>query len=356
MKITYFITSLNFGGAEVGMSRLISEINDSDIDNKFDITVVSLAKTTRDVVDLLPASVTVHHLDLKSPYQLWKTLPLLNELHDTDVLVCSLYHASVFGVLLGTLYRVPQIMTWQHNSEYRSATAQRLYRLCYRFSDNVLADSEAVKKMLISKFNLPHSKVSVLPIAGIDTEVFSPKIDSAEFSNDCLVQIGTIGRLTQQKGYDYLLKCADQIEDAHFHIIGEGKLENEIQTTIDRLELKNVTLHGNVSHESLPKLMSQFDIYFQPSRYEGLCMTVIEAMSSGLPIVASETGGIKESVINGETGYLVSPGAIEEYTDRLQELIDDPDKCRQFGQFGRERVKNRYSKEVFRDLFLELIN
>ena len=356
MKITYIITSLRFGGAEIGMTRLINAIESSDQAGEFEITVISLLDTPKDVIELLPNTITVCNLDVDSKRDLWRVKRAWNELSDTDVLVCSLYHATLVGVFLGKLQCVPQLLTWQHNSEYRSKRAQKLYSFCYRLSDDVLADSEAVREMLVSEFDLPRSKVSVLPIAGVDTDQFAPVQEPIPFDNDELVQIGTTGRLVPQKGYDYLLECADEISNVHFHVIGEGELENKIQDKIDQQKLSNVTLHGKVPYESLPRYFSSFDIYFQPSRYEGLCMTVIEAMSSGLPIVASETGGIQESVVKGKTGYLVSPGDIEGYGRRLQQLIDNPDRRDRFGQNGRERVKDRYSKEVFRDSFLELID
>jgi len=132
-KVTYFITSLNFGGAEIGMTRLIDGIKESGLSGEFDITVISLVKAPRDVVGLLPNSVTVRHLDVEKPYEIWKIRQLWDELKDTDILVCSLYHASILGVPLASVQRVSQILTWQHNSEYRSQTARTLYGFCYRF-------------------------------------------------------------------------------------------------------------------------------------------------------------------------------------------------------------------------------
>ena len=346
MKLTYIITGLNFGGAEIGMARLINGIKESERADEFDITVISVVNTPRDVVDLLPESVTVHHLDIERGYELQKTRPLWKELSNTDILVCSLYHASVLGVLFGSLRQVPQIMTWQHNTEYRSSTARRVYNLCYRFSDDVLADSEAVKEMLISDFGISPSKVSVLPIAGVNTDFFSPDVDSIEFENKQSIQIGTIGRLTHQKGYDYLLECADRMEDAHFHIIGEGELEEELRVSVDKRQLENITFHGKVPYESLPSYLGSFDIYFQPSRYEGLCMTVIEAMSMGLPIVASNTDGITESVNNKINGYLIEPGDIPSYVEKLNYLTCTNSLRKEFGECSRKRVKQKYSREI----------
>jgi len=355
MKITYFITSLNFGGAEIGMARLINGIKESDTVNEFDITVISLVKTSRDVVELLPDSVTIHHLDIDKPYKIWKAKPLWNELRDTDVLVCSLYHASVLGVLFGSLRRVPQILTWQHNSEYRSPTARRLYGFCYRFSDSILADSEAVKKLLQSAYGISSSKIYVLPIAGVDTTVFSPEREEFTFNNDKEIQIGTVGSLTEQKGYHYLIDCADEVESAHFHIIGSGALESELKGRVVQQDINNVSFHGKVPYEELPKYLSSFDIYFQPSKYEGLCITVIEAMATGLPIVASRTGGIKESIVDGKNGCLATPGDIEAYIQCISDLGNNDRIRTKYGQKSRYRVEKKYSKRILRDKFMNIV-
>ncbi len=354
-KITYFITSLNFGGAEIGMVRLINGIVKSDQSEEFDITVVSLLKTPRDVISLLPNSVKIHNLDVENIYEVWKIRPLWKELRDTDILVCSLYHASVLGVFIGTVKRVPQILTWQHNSEYRSMTAQILYRICYSISDNVLADSEAVRNVLISDFNISRSKVSVLPIAGVDTEKFSPNRRSIGFNNDKSLQIGTIGRLVRQKGYDYLIDTASKMNEAHFHIIGNGELREELIKECDYRNVTNVTFHGQIKPDLLPNYISSFDVYFQPSRYEGLCMTVIEAMAVGIPVVASKTGGIQESVEQGKSGILVEPGNVDGYIEALSFFELNPGERNEFGKNARKRVKNKYSRSVFVDLFCELI-
>lgn len=355
MKLTYFITSLNFGGAEIGMARLLSAIEESERGAEFDITVISLVETPRDVVELLPETVDVIHLDVGNPLKIWKLRPLWKELHDTDVLVCSLYHASVVGVLLGSLRQVPQILTWQHSPEYRSSVAKSLYGMAHGRSDKILADSDFVKQMLVNEFGITAGKISIVPIAGVDTEKFAPTRNPVSFANDDAVQIGTVGRLEHPKGYDYLLECADTIEGAHFHIVGDGSLIQDLQNLAEEYQLNNVTFHGKIPVDEIPNYLNSFDIYFQPSRHEGLCMTVIEASAVGLPIVASKVGGITESVVEGETGYLVEPGNIDRYTEALERLIESSELRDRFGRAGRERVISRYSKQNLNDVFYEIV-
>ncbi len=355
MKIVYFITGLQFGGAEIGMARLLNAIEESERRDEFNITVISLVETSSEVVELLPETVEVHQLDIKRKSDVRELRLLCRELRKTDLLICSLYHATVVGVLFGTLLRVPQIFTWQHNSEYRSQTARLLYTLCYRLSDKVLADSQAVETMLHTDFNVAPEKTTTLPIVGVDVDFFTPEAGEISFKNDCPIQVGTVGRVVRQKGHDYLIETAARVDDAHFHVIGDGELREDLEAMCEKKEVSNVSFHGNVPYQSLPEYLSSFDIYFQPSRYEGLCMTVIEAMAAGLPVVASRTGGIQESVLEEETGYLVNPGNIDGYVDRLQVLRSNGDQREEFGKAGRARVQSTYSSEVFLKSFYQLL-
>ena len=356
MKLTYFITGLQFGGAEVGMTRLLSGIEESERAEEFDITVVSLVKTSNDVVELLPDSVDVIHLDIERKHELWKLQRLWSVLRETDLLVCSLFHASAVGVPLGKLARVPRIFTWQHNSEYRSQTARRIYSVCYKLSDKVLADSQAVAEMLETEFSVATSKIATLPIVGVDTDFFHPDAGDITFENDQEFQVGTVGRLVEQKGYDYLIETASRMPDAHFHIIGEGELRTELEEMCREKNVSNVTVHGRVGYEALPRYLGSFDVYFQPSRYEGLCMTVIEAMAAGLPVVASKTGGIQESVVDSKTGYLNEVGDVSGYVRSLSRFNSDNELRRSFSTEAQNRVTQRYSRSELLSEFYHLLD
>ena len=347
IKLTYLITGLQYGGANIGMVRLLSELNSDE----FDITVVSVVETSDDVVEILPEHVHVYQIDISTAAGAYRISKLLPILRGTDVLVCSLFHASVIGVPLGRALGVSNILVWQHNTTYKTATRRMLYAQLYRLSDHVLSDSEAVSSMLTDEFGVSHTKLSQLPIAGIDTDTFAPT--TSRLANDRQIRIGTIGRLAEQKGLFDLLECARQLGSKYqFDIIGQG----EKRGALEREAPDNVHFRGTLSAEKLPKQLASYDIYFQPSKYEGLCMTVIEAMACGLPVVASRVGGITESVVPGETGYLCDAGDIDCFCNHLEALATDHELRRSMGAAGRERVVSRYSKSVLAAKFQEALH
>lgn len=343
-RLTYVVTGLQYGGATIGMVRLLSELEPDE----FDVTVVALADTPPDVLPLLPDHVTVYHLKINNKLSFFKLRPLVEVLRETDILVCSLFHATAVGVTLGKLLQVPNILVWQHNTAYSNRFRSLYYRITYRIADRILADSKAVQSMLVNSLGISEEKISTVPIAGVDIEKYSP----GQQNTTDTIKIGTIGRLVDQKGYPELLDCAEQLGSKYqFHVIGDGPRYEHLSERAP----ENVRFWGRVDDEALINHLREWDIYFQPSRYEGLCMTVIEAMSCGLPVVASSVGGIVESVVSTKTGFLCNARDVDCYSKHLRYLGDNPTIRSKMGKKGRERVKEKYSSKALANSFRTVV-
>ena len=341
--LTYLITGLQFGGANIGMVRLLSELSQ----NEFDITVVSLVETPHDVVDQLPDHVRVVPLDISSSLEFHRLSRLIPVLNQTGILVCSLFHATAVGMPIATLLRIPTKLVWQHNTSYSSRNRQIIYGVLYWLADQVLADSEATRSMLVDSMDISGEKISVLPLAGVDTERF--QVVDRNGGNS--ITVGTIGRLVEQKDYTTLIEVAEQLPEYQFQIVGDGPKYDELRGRSP----ENVEFCGRVGDQTLLDRLRDWEIYFQPSRYEGLGITVTEAMACELPVVASAVGGITESVVSGETGFLCQPKDVECFSERLRQLGDEPELRTQMGQRGRERVKENYSAEALADAFRDAL-
>jgi len=188
-----------------------------------------------------------------------------------------------------------------------------------------------------------------VPIAGVDTQEFAPE---RRDGFDGEVRVGTVGRLINDKGYPDLFDCATKLgSQFQFYVAGDGPAYE----TLAARKPANVELLGSLKNDKIPEFMNSIDIYFQPSISEGLCITVIEAMACGLPVVASSVGGICDSVEHGETGYLAQPRETAEFTRRLQQLANDKELRSQFGCAGRERVKKRYSRQILVTEFTDAV-
>ncbi len=338
-KLTYIINAIDYGGAEIGMIRLLSGLDES----AFDVTVVTLKGADPTLEADLPAHVRLMELQLDTGPTIGTVRSLLGAVRRADVLVGSLYPSIVVGSVLATITRVPGVYTWKHNTSEGSGLTTALNKLSFRLSDAVLVDSKATWE-LVSQWGVSEERIKKLPISGIDLDEY-PDVNHWGTGS----RIGTVGSLILQKGYPELLACAERMPEYEFHVVGEGPLADELERGPE-----NVIVHGTVSQDELYALWGSFDVYFQPSRWEGLCITAIEAMASGLPVVASAVDGLTESVVDGETGFLLEQGDVDGYCSKLRELAADPELREKFGTAGRTRVAEAYSVDALVDGFREV--
>ncbi|ELY37683.1 glycosyltransferase family 4 protein [Natronorubrum tibetense] len=337
-KLTYFINHIRYGGAEIGMVRLLAGLDEDE----YDITIVTLKGSNEDLVDELPNHIEIIELGLNRNPSIRSIREFRKATTESDVFVSSLTPSAIIGPFFTRLCRSSNVYTWRHNSENQFWLKKLLYKLSYRISDGVLVDSDAAYEYM-KEWGVSESKLSILPLSGVEMEKYPP----VEHTQGSQIRIGTVARLVPEKGYPELIKCAEALPEYEFHVIGDGPLADEFKTQ----KPANVVYHGRVEQEELFRLWGTFNIYFQPSRYEGLCITAIEGMACGLPVIASRVGGLTESVVEGKTGYLVEQGDIEEYVRYLRKLAEDTELRSELGSAAAERVNDHYSQAALVEAF-----
>jgi glycosyltransferase involved in cell wall biosynthesis len=175
--------------------------------------------------------------------------------------------------------------------------------------------------------------------------------------------IGTAGRLVLIKGISYLLRAVDAlrrtIPDVRLEIAGDGPLRASLEAEAASLGLSSHVKFLGWQEDLLP-ILERWAVYVQPSLIDATPITTLEAMSVGLPVVASAVGGLPEVVVDGETGWLVPPRDPGALADRLMSLIQNPQQARAMGVRGRERVRQVFSVERMvaevQQLYDELLN
>ena len=176
-------------------------------------------------------------------------------------------------------------------------------------------------------------------------------LDPNEFNNDGYkdsLNVVFIGRLEAWKGLSILSKVAEIIgkerNDVKFIVIGDGSMRNYIEMEASRLG--NIDVLGFVRRETIKSVLSNASVFVLPSYcMEGLPTVCLEAMSSGVPIVASRVGGVPEVVIDKETGYLFPPGDSKLCADRLLRILADEPLRNRMGRHGRRLVEQFYTWE-----------
>ena len=168
-----------------------------------------------------------------------------------------------------------------------------------------------------------------------------------------------LARLHWQKCLAYLIEAAARIPDAQFLVAGEGEERARLDAEVTKRGLSaRFRLLGH--RDDTPNLLRQCDLFVLPSLFEGLPVSILEAMAARKPVVASAIPGTEEAVVDGTTGLLVPPGNADALTSAIRRMIDDPCLRRRFGAAGRARVEAQFSAESMvsgvAQLYQELIN
>jgi glycosyltransferase involved in cell wall biosynthesis len=217
-------------------------------------------------------------------------------------------------------------------------------RLKYTWGiDGIITISDSIKNRLRNA-GVPGSRITTI-YEGIDLPLY-PKLTRAVQPGRQLV-IGTVSHLSREKGMRYLIEAAALIPEANKRlkvvIVGEGACLQELMELARERGLENITFTGFRS--DIPELMKSFDIFVLPSLSEGLSSSILEAMASSLPVIASNVGGIPELVRDGENGLLVAPADPAALAEAIRRLAQDPEDSLRMGRQGRKQVEDRFAME-----------
>jgi glycosyltransferase involved in cell wall biosynthesis len=152
--------------------------------------------------------------------------------------------------------------------------------------------------------------------------------------------VGNVARLAPQKDHATLIEAARLVPGARFAIVGDGELRADLERRAQGLP---VLFTG--ARDDVPDLLASFDVFAFPSLYEGLCVAVIEAQAAGVPVVATPVGGIRETVVDGETGLLVPPRDPRALAAAIHRLLDDRELACRLADEARRRVGERFSEQ-----------
>ena len=258
--------------------------------------------------------------------------------------------AHLYGLLGGRLAGGQSIITTRHGSEYggRKAGAPWMWRR----TDRVVAVSEDTRQRLLEWCAVAPEQVVVIP-NGIDLRPYHEQHDRQGVRRemgwgDGDLILGTVARLSPEKAQDLLIRAfARAMPDGRrgrLVLVGDGPSRKELEALVSALGVK-----GRVDflgfRRDVPALLSGMDLFVLPSRMEGMALTLIEAMASGLPVVATDVGGSHEVVADGKTGVLVPAEDPEALAGALRTLLLDPGMRRAFGDAGRIVAEQRFSVE-----------
>jgi glycosyltransferase involved in cell wall biosynthesis len=351
IKLAVLLQDLEFGGTQRYAINLLSHIDRETFDPELWVL--------RGGTDMLAAAeatgVTIVHLSHypwvgpRALFKLWGRLTHSRP----DVLYTLTVIPNTWGRFIGHLSGVPVIV-----SSFRNRIAPQYERWLSRWSTRIVCNAESLKEMIARRFSVDPQRITVIP-NGVDTDCFSPEQNRATTEPTIVY----VGRLVPQKAPLTLLEAFRlvwlKVPSARLVMIGNGPLKHSVETFIATSGLaSNVTLLPGT--RDVRSHLRRARIFALASLFEGSPNVMIEAMSTGLPIVATKVDGIPELVTHGLSGLLVEPENPPALAEALITLLLDEQKCSEMGVEARQKVlADHCLKEMVRateKVFVECLN
>ena len=353
IRVLVFANSFRIGGSERQAVELIKRVDPA----RFEIVVACFQKDGP-LLKELPLTITqLHEFPLHSFFhpstagQAFRFIRLLKRAH-IQVVQCFDFYSNLFAIPLARLCGVPVILASRRDEASMRTLAQQRAELCsYYLATGVVANAEAIKDQLVRRDRVSAEKVWVIH-NGLDLDRFDrhggPPSEGTVSRRQGLT-VAVVANLRPEKGHLVFLDAAQRLmksnPQARFLIVGDGVMRERIETRVREGGLTGqVQLTGAV--KDIPAFLRSVDIAVLPSlKNEGFPNTVMEAMAASLPVVATDTGGTSELVIDGLTGFMVQPGDAAALVDRIGRLCSDPEMRRKMGEAGRRRIIDHFTTD-----------
>jgi glycosyltransferase involved in cell wall biosynthesis len=225
-----------------------------------------------------------------------------------------------------------------------------LVRLTNRLIDATIAVSELSRQELIENYSVQPSRIVTIR-NGIDLTRFDAAFDVGAVRDGLGIgegdQVGVlVGAFVARKGHRYALRAVPAIRKRipRFRMVfaGSGPLEQELRAEAERMGAPDAVVFAGFRRD-VPAVLAASDVLLLPSENECLPMVILEAMASGLPVIATDVAGISEAVEDGVTGRLVAAGDTEGLARAVIEILGDPDRAQAMGAAGRKRVETDFT-------------
>jgi len=286
----------------------------------------------------------------------------------TDVLMTYHFGSDVWGALLGKLAGVPTIVSNRRDMSFWLKFRHKLsYRIIYKVINKVIAVSKGVRDIIVNTEHVDKEKIDVI-YNGIDLERFNCPDDKNDIKQSLDIPehariIGCVANIKSWKGQRHLIRAMVSINerypDYYLLLVGTYRddgaaLREEIEQLVDDLKLKKkVKFLGR--REDVPQLLSQFDICVLPTESEGLPNSLLEYMTAGKPIIATDIAGNNEVIENERNGLLVKPADPLALANKLMYLIENSDVCDRIGKAAYDDVIRKFSIQQMVDVYEQTI-
>ena len=369
IRVLHVIPRLGVGGTEHGLMKIMNGLAETEFEQRV-CAVRGMDAAFAGRMNVTSKAYTVGTSSPGFQFPLFRMAKIMRDFRPHIV------HTRNFGALEGIaaarLARIPVAIHSEHGYELEIMGGLPLRRraLChalFAMTDTVFTVTKDLRDYHAKQSWTAPKKIAILP-NGVNTEKFSPFRESAHDTRKALgipperIILGSVGRLVPIKDHATLLRAAEILvrhgKDIHVLLVGSGSEQTNLtaQAAATSELAGRTTFTG--SSDKVPQLLNAMDIFVLPSINEGMSNTLLEAMSCGLPVVATRVGGNTELAEEGRSAYLFEARGAQSLSEILEHLVNSPEVRSELGTSARLRVLREFSLagmvERYRDLYLRL--
>jgi glycosyltransferase involved in cell wall biosynthesis len=350
MDIVFVIDHFLRGGAEVQLLLLAGRLHQRG----WRVGILTMIPSTAHLDEIKAAGIPlVECATARTPFrmagrmirQLWRWKP--------SIVVTFNYHADILGRFCAKLARVPVVISSLRTAHVKTRLRASLYRTTEPLIDLTASNSRAALDQMVARRILTPAKTTVIP-NGIVASQYPAGLPREEARMDLGIEPEAfawlaVGNLLPAKDYPTLLDAAEQCAAAsprfRLFIAGGGEtLEERRAEVVDRGLQGQVHFLG--PRTDVPGLLKACDAYVLSSAWEGMPNTVMEAMASSVPVVATDVGGVRELVEDGVSGWVVPPRDAAALSEAMLAMMTlDSDRRSALARWGRERIERNFEIE-----------
>lgn len=349
VRVMHVVYTLQPGGMEFGVIKLVNGLDRGCVAS----SICSTTPASAEMKTRVPEDVPVFELQRRpgSDLGLVRDLHRLFRRERPDIVHTHAWGTLLEGLIASRLARVPMVVHGEHGTLQLRSYQRRIQRLAWGRVDQVVSVSRILATRMAEATGFPVSRIRSIP-NGVDLARF--RRVPRELARQALalpldtIVIGTAGRLVPVKDHVNLIEAL-AVARAHglaftAVVAGDGPLRAELQTLTAACGLTDhVRFLGHRS--DIETVYPAFDVFTLSSRSEGMSNTILEAMASGLPVVATAVGGAEELIDDGRTGLLVPAHDAAALALALTRLASDPALRLQMGTAGQQRAEREFSLE-----------
>ena len=343
LRIQFVITSMPVGGAETLLVNMMRKM-----DRNLVRPEVICLKDRGPLGDEIASEFQVHSNLIGGKWDvgvLPRLVALMHRRRADAVITVGAGDKMFWGRLAAHLAGVPVIASALHSTGWPDGVG-RLNRMLTPITDAFIAVAESHGKFLKEYERFPPAKVHVVR-NGVDCERFLPDTNAKKDVREELglpaeaALIGIVAAMRDEKNHQMLIHAASNLREdfphAHWLIIGDGPTRQSIEELRDELDLRD-RVHLLGTRHDTPRLVAALDVFTLCSLNEASPVSILEALASGVPCVATNVGSVGESVREGVTGYLVPSEDISAMSTAISRLLSDTPRRESMGIAGRQLV------------------